>query len=374
MTTNHTNVTPENPYLLLTPGPLTTTATVKEAMLRDWCTWDSEYNGLVQHIRSRLAQLASQVDPDSYTVVPMQGSGTFSVEAVVGSILSPSDKLAVLVNGAYGQRIAQIAQVLRVPALVVDLGETTPVSAHKLEETLDAHPDVTHVAVVHCETTTGMLNPIAEVTLAAKRRGLITIVDAMSSFGGIPLDMAELSIDYLISSSNKCIQGVPGFGFVIAKKQELEVCKGQARSLSLDLYDQWETMEKHGGKWRFTSPTHVVRAFDQALSELEEEGGPEARHRRYANNQRILVAGMESLGFRALLPQELQSPIITAFHYPDQASEFQFTAFYESLKQAGFVIYPGKISAVDTFRIGNIGEVKAEDIHRLIAAVGQVVQ
>ncbi|OUS70633.1 2-aminoethylphosphonate--pyruvate transaminase [Paenibacillus sp. MY03] len=375
MEKNHTRVLPDNPYLLLTPGPLTTTASVKEAMLRDWCTWDSEYNGLVQHIRSRLVRLASRLEPDAYTVVPMQGSGTFSVEATVGSVVSQDGKIVVLVNGAYGQRIVQIARVLHVPVVAVDVGETSPISAAMLEETLDAHPDATHLAVVHCETTTGMLNPIAEVTHAAKRRGLTTIVDAMSSFGGIPLDMAELSIDFLISSSNKCIQGVPGFGFVIARRETLEACRGRARSLSLDLFDQWETMEKQRGKWRFTSPTHVVRAFDQALIELEEEGGPEARHIRYADNQWTLVDGMARLGFRTLLPPEQQSPFITAFHYPhaSEVPDFAFPAFYEGLKRSGFVIYPGKISSADTFRIGSIGDVRQDDMQRLIAAVDRVL-
>ncbi|MCS7460963.1 2-aminoethylphosphonate--pyruvate transaminase [Paenibacillus doosanensis] len=359
---------PNNPYLLLTPGPLSTTPSVKAAMLRDWCTWDDDYNSLVQSIRRRLTRMASRRDPEAYTCVLMQGSGTFSVESVIGTVLPEGGKLAVLANGAYGQRIAAIARTLRIPVAVADFGEIAPVSAERLEALLAEQPDITHVAVVHCETTTGILNPIADITRTAKRHGLITIVDAMSSFGGVDIDMAELDIDFLISSSNKCIQGVPGFGFILARRAALEACAGQARSLSLDLYDQWSTMEKHNGKWRFTSPTHVVRAFDQALIELEQEGGVSARNARYAENQRRLTARLERLGIRPLLAREWQSPIITAFYYPE-TDKFSFQELYRRLKQAGYVIYPGKISAADTFRIGNIGDVAPDQIDELASAI-----
>ncbi|WP_336784457.1 2-aminoethylphosphonate--pyruvate transaminase [Paenibacillus sp. MMO-177] len=355
------------PYLLLTPGPLTTSDTVKEAMLRDWCTWDKDYNGLVQSIRTRLVKLATS-SCESYTSVLMQGSGTFSVESVIGTVVPQDGKLLVLTNGAYGNRIAQMAAVYGISASVLDFGETECVKAAAVQERLQADPDITHVAMVHCETTTGMLNPIADVSKIVKGRNKIFIVDAMSSFGGIPIDVAELEIDFLISSANKCIQGVPGFGFVIARTEALLSCKGQARSLSLDLYDQWAVMEKGGGKWRFTSPTHVVRAFDQALIELEAEGGIAARHERYKANQQLLAEGMTQLGFCALLPKELHSPIITSFYYPS-SKRFSFEELYDKLKAAGFVVYPGKISSADTFRIGNIGEIYKEDIVRLLQVI-----
>ncbi|MDR5001903.1 2-aminoethylphosphonate--pyruvate transaminase [Brevibacillus parabrevis] len=358
---------PDNPYLLLTPGPLSTSKSVKAAMLRDWCTWDNEYNDLVQDIRKKLVRLSGN-NHDDYTAVLMQGSGSFSVESVVGSAVPADGKLVVLTNGAYGNRLAQMAQVLKVNTVVIDFGEVDEAQPHKLRELLEQDADVTHVAVVHCETTTGMLNPIAEVGKVAKEYGKVFIVDAMSSFGGVAMDVADLQIDFLISSANKCIQGVPGFGFILAKTEELKKCKGQARSLSLDLYDQWETMEKHNGKWRYTSPTHVVRAFYQALLELEEEGGVEKRQVRYRENQRTLVEGMEALGFRTLLRRELQSPIITSFYFPD-SPQFTFAAFYERLKQEGYVIYPGKISVADTFRIGNIGEVYPHDMKHLVQAI-----
>lgn len=358
---------PDNPYLLLTPGPLSTSKGVKAAMLRDWCTWDNEYNDLVQSLRAKLVSLGGR-NHDDYTTVLMQGSGTFSVESVIGSVVPEDGKLVVLTNGAYGNRIAQIAKVLKVNTVVVDFGEVGQAEPEKLREVLEGDPEITHVAVVHCETTTGMLNPIDEIGKVVKSFGKVYIVDAMSSFGGVAIDVADLQIDYLVSSANKCIQGVPGFGFILAKTEELKKCKGQARSLSLDLYDQWETMEKHNGKWRFTSPTHVVRAFYQAMLELEEEGGIEKRQVRYRENQRILVEGMEAIGFRALLPKEWQSPIITSFYFPE-SPQFTFAAFYERLKKEGFVLYPGKISHADTFRIGNIGEVYPHDMKNLVQAI-----
>ncbi|NOU70840.1 2-aminoethylphosphonate--pyruvate transaminase [Paenibacillus sp. LMG 31458] len=361
------NQLPDNPYLLLTPGPLSTSKKVKAAMLRDWCTWDQDYNQLVQSIRSRLVTMASS-SPDDYTTVLMQGSGTFCVESVIGSVIPRNGKLLILTNGAYGKRMAQMAEVLGIYSIVLDSGETSPVNVKQMEEVLKVDASITHVAVVHVETTTGMMNPIADVARVAKQYGKTVIVDAMSSFGGIPIDVAELGIDYLISSANKCIQGVPGFGFIIARKEPLYTCKGLGRSLSLDLYDQWETMEQGNGKWRYTSPTHTVRAFDQALQELEEEGGVARRFARFTSNQQTLVAGMQRMGLQTLLPAELQSPIITSFLYPD-SPVFSFDEFYKRIKQEGFVIYPGKITTAATFRIGNIGDVHLPDIERLLVGM-----
>ncbi|MCU0603437.1 MAG: 2-aminoethylphosphonate--pyruvate transaminase [Desulfobacterales bacterium] len=356
----------ENPYLLLTPGPLTTTASVKAVMLRDWCTWDEDYNRLVQEVRRELTALATH-EP-GYTCVLIQGSGTFGVEAAVTTAVPEEGKLLVLANGAYGRRIAHIAQRGRIAVQVVDSGETSPPDIDRMSAVLQKDPSITHVAVVHCETTTGMLNPVEAIGRAVKSFGRVFIVDAMSSFGGIPLDAAAIGADYLISSANKCIQGVPGFSFVVARRQELEKTKGRARSLSLDLYDQWATMENHPGKWRFTSPTHVVRAFYQALHELAAEGGVAARNARYRQNRDALVAGMQAMGFMPLLPPALRSPIITAFHSPSDPA-FDFRIFYDLLKKQGFVIYPGKVTELETFRIGTIGDVHPADIERLLKAV-----
>lgn len=359
---------PDNPYLLLTPGPLSTSKTVKAEMLRDWCTWDNDYNSIVESIRDTLVTLAT--DSEDYTCVLMQGSGTFCVESVIGSAIPENGKLLVLANGAYGQRIAQMARCLRIPVVVNDSGELAPTDLHQLRSALDFDDDITHVAAVHCETTTGMLNPVGDIGEIVKSHGKTYIIDAMSSFGGMVMDAAQLQADFLISSANKCIQGVPGFGFIIARQAAMHSTQGRARSLSLDLYEQWQVMQEGSGKWRFTSPTHVVRAFAQALEELEAEGGIAARAQRYHNNQRALVDGMRALGFDTLLDDANQSPIITSFYSP-QHSAYNFTAFYQRLKQQGFVIYPGKISGADTFRIGNIGEVYGEDVQRLLAAVEQ---
>ena len=360
------------PYLLLTPGPLTTSETVKTAMMTDWCTWDEDYNvHIVEEIRKGLVKLATH-KTDEYTAVLLQGSGTYCVEATLGSVITPKHKLLILSNGAYGDRMGNIAEYHGMNYDMLAFDETAQVSVEYVDDYLAHNAEITHVAVVHCETTTGILNPLKEIAHMVKMHGKKLIVDAMSSFGGVPLDVEELGIDFMISSANKCIQGVPGFGFIIARKSELAHCKGVSRSLSLDIYDQWETMEKGHGKWRFTSPTHVVRAFKQAMDELEAEGGVQARHERYCRNHEVLVAGMRSLGFKTLLDDTIQSPIITSFLYPDAA--FDFKEFYKQLKTKGFVIYPGKISQADTFRIGNIGDVFPEDFSRLIDAIKSTIK
>jgi len=359
----------ENDYLLLTPGPLSTSPTVRAAMDRDWCTWDDDYNvGVVTPIREQLVQLATATEPEAYSCVLVQGSGTFAVEAMIGSVIPPEGKLLVLANGAYGDRLAQIAACLRIEHVVHDCGELVRPDLVKLAAELADDDAITHVVLVHNETTTGMMNPLGAIAAIVKAHGKILLVDSMSAFGGVPLDIAELRIDYIVSSANKCIQGVPGFGFVIGRVEHLEKTKGWARSLSLDLYDQWQGMEKGRGKWRFTSPTHVVRAFYQALKELAEEGGVAARYARYCENQRRLVAGMEGLGFECVLSSEYHSPIITGFRDP-QHVDYAFQAFYDRLKAQGFVIYPGKVTGIDSFRIGTIGHVFPEDIDRLIVAV-----
>ena len=357
-------------YLLLTPGPLSTTATVRAAMLQDSCTWDADYNlGVVEPIRRELVRLATGPEYESdYSAVLLQGSGSYVVESVLGSAIGANECLLIINNGAYGARMGEMARCLGLRHHELDCGETTRPEPAAIDAMLVRHPEITHLAMVHCETTTGMLNPLEEVAELCQRRGIRLIVDAMSSFGGIPIDMGRLGIEFLISSANKCIQGVPGFGFVIARRAALTACAGRARSVSLDLHAQWQTMEQQGGKWRFTSPTHTVLAFAQALRELDEEGGIAARHQRYSENQRTLVAGMAELGFAPLLPEQWQSPIITAFYSPAHP-DYRFADFYQRLKGQGFVIYPGKVSQADCFRIGNIGDVTPERVRALLAAM-----
>lgn len=357
-------------YLLLTPGPLSTTATVRAAMLQDSCTWDADYNlGVVEPIRRELVRLATGPEYESdYSAVLLQGSGSYVVESVLGSAIGSDECLLIINNGAYGARMGEMARCLGLRHHELDCGETTRPEPAAIEAMLVRHPEITHLAMVHCETTTGMLNPLEEVAALCQRCGIRLIVDAMSSFGGIPIDMGRLGIEFLISSANKCIQGVPGFGFVIARRAALAACAGRARSVSLDLHAQWQTMEQQGGKWRFTSPTHTVLAFAQALRELDEEGGIAARHQRYSENQRTLVDGMAALGFVPLLQAKWQSPIITAFYSPAHP-DYRFADFYQRLKAQGFVIYPGKVSQADCFRIGNIGDVTPERVRDLLAAM-----
>ncbi|MFM5093252.1 2-aminoethylphosphonate--pyruvate transaminase [Aeromonas rivipollensis] len=357
-------------YLLLTPGPLSTTATVRAAMLQDSCTWDADYNlGVVEPIRRELVRLATGPEYESdYSAVLLQGSGSYVVESVLGSAIGADECLLIINNGAYGARMGEMARCLDLRHHELDCGETTRPEPAAIDAMLARHPEITHLAIVHCETTTGMLNPLEEVAELCQRRGIRLIVDAMSSFGGIPIDMGRLGIEFLISSANKCIQGVPGFGFVIARRAALMACAGRARSVSLDLHAQWQTMEQQGGKWRFTSPTHTVLAFAQALRELDEEGGIAARHQRYSENQRTLVDGMAALGFAPLLPEEWQSPIITAFYSPTHP-DYRFADFYQRLKEQSFVIYPGKVSQADCFRIGNIGDVTPARVRALLAAM-----
>ena len=353
-------------YKLLTPGPLTTTDSVKQEMLFDHCTWDDDYKSITQDIRKKLLELA-HVSEDEYTVVLMQGSGTFGVEAVLSSVIANDDKLLIVANGAYGERMVDIAEHAGICHVVYNEVYYKVPDAQKVAEILDNDPSITHVSMVHSETTSGILNDIEAVAKAVKARNRTMIVDAMSSFGGVDIPVGEWGIDFIISSANKCIQGVPGFSFVIADREKLIASKGKARSLSLDLYDQWETMNKDG-KWRFTSPTHVVLAFSQALKEMEEEGGIPARSRRYTENNKLLIQKMAELGIHPYIDAEHQGPIITTFYYPENHT-FSFTEMYTYIKERGYAIYPGKVTEADTFRIGNIGEIYRDDILKLMEII-----
>jgi 2-aminoethylphosphonate-pyruvate transaminase len=357
--------------LLFTPGPLTTSQTVKQAMLRDAGSWHSDFNALVAGLRSRLLSVAGLTSEQGWEAILMQGSGTFGVESVFQTCVPPDGRVVVLANGAYGERMAQMLKHARIAHHVLRSEVDAPADAAALEEYLAGDPAVTHVAVVHCETTTGLLNPIESVGRVAKRFGKIYVVDAMSSFGGMPIDISACGIDFLVSSSNKCIEGVPGFSFVLCRRDLLLVSEGRARSLSLDLLGQLKGFEKDG-KFRYTPPTHVILAFDQALRELELEGGVPARHQRYRRNHETLLAGMARLGFRPYLNPSLQSPIITAFLHPPNG-RFDFGRFYTELSQRGFLIYPGKLTQVDTFRIANIGRLFPADMEQLVAAIESVL-
>lgn len=354
----------KNTYKLLTPGPLTTTETVKEAMQIDRCTWDEDYKNMTQEIRAGLLKLA-HADNGDYTTVLMQGSGTFGVESVLSSVISSTDKMLVLQNGAYSKRMMEMCDYHGIKYVVYEEDYAHVPDPAIVEDVLKSDGNITHISMVHSETTSGLLNNIAAIGELAKKYNKKFIVDAMSSFGGVDINVPELGITYLVSSANKCIQGVPGFSFIIAKVSDLKQTKGIARSLSLDLYAQWETMEKDGGKWRFTSPTHVVAAFSQALKELAAEGGITARNARYTATNRALRKGMEELGFKAYIDEAHQGPIITTFFYPENC-KFTFEKMYAYLKDHGYVIYPGKLTDAETFRLGNIGEIYMDDVEKIL--------
>ena len=352
---------------LFTPGPLTTSSGVKSAMQRDAGSWHHDFNSRVKWIRQQLLLLAEVSPVDGWEAVLLQGSGTYGVESVFATCVPTDGKVCVLANGAYGERMVKMLEHLRINHLVLRSPENEWPDLARLENTLAAEPDITHVAAVHCETTTGILNPIADIGRLVKEHCCLFIVDAMSSFGAIHLDLEACGIDFLISSANKCLEGVPGFCFVIGRRDALLANEAHARSLSLNLADQLRGFDRNG-QFRYTPPTHVLLAFEQALVELEQEGGVVARGERYLLNHHILVEGMKRLGFTPFLPPDRQSFIITAFHCPADP-RFNFQEFYNRLSDCGCIIYPGKISQADTFRIANIGQLFESDIRALLESI-----
>ena len=350
---------------LLTPGPLTTSPTVKEAMLHDYGSRDTHFIAVNARMRERLVRLVD--GGEDYVCVPLQGSGTFVVEAMLGCFVGANDKVLILVNGAYGKRMARICEVYGRAFVVQETPEDVPVDPRALDRLLTEDEGITHVAVVHCETTSGILNPIEDVAQVVQAHGRRLLIDAMSAFGAIPLSAGSVPFDAVVASSNKCLEGVPGLGFCVARKEALAATQGNSPSLSLDLYDQWQAMEGNG-QWRFTPPTHCILAFDRALDEFDAEGGVAGRGGRYRENCRILVQGMRDLGFRTLLADDLQAPIIVTFHMPADPN-FDFQAFYDRLRARNFVIYPGKLTVAESFRIGCIGRLGADEMHAALSII-----
>ena len=365
-------IAPAKDKLLFTPGPLTTSLRVKQAMLTDAGSWHYEFNQKVAGIRERLLKLAGLSRQAGWEVVLLQGSGTFGVEAVFSTCVPPNGKVAVLANGAYGERALLMLRHARIEYVALRTAEDTPSDPTALDELLGRDPAITHVLAVHCETTSGILNPIQQIGEVVRQHKRSYIADAMSSFGGIPIGFDLCGIDYLVSSANKCIEGVPGFCLVICKRERLLACEGWARSLSLDLLGQWKGFEKNG-QFRYTPPTHSLLAFERALDELDAEGGVEARAARYQANHQELMDGMTRLGFRSYLAPIVQSYIITSFYFPEDP-KFTFDAFYRGLSDRGFIIYPGKISQANLFRIGTIGRISPSDLRQLTYAADEVLQ
>ena len=338
--------------------------------MRDLGSRDFEFIKTVSEIRTELLALAGVTKEDGYESVIIQGSGTFGIESVLSSVVGNNDHLLILINGAYGERMLKIATVHDLKVSVIRYSENRVPDHRDVENILQKEISITHVAMVHCETTTGIFNPLNEIGAICSRYGKVLIVDAMSSFGAVPLKVNDIPIHFLISSSNKCIQGIPGFSFVIARREALIRSKDKARTLTLDLFAQWQGLEADG-QFRFTPPVQALLAFRKALEELQEEGGVDSRANRYKENCAALIAGMEQLGFETYLDSEYRGYIITTFHYPN-SPKFDFAEFYKALNEKGYVIYPGKLTKADCFRIGNIGTLGLEEIKGLLNAIAGI--
>jgi len=339
-------------------------------MLLDWGSWDGAFNALTASVcRDLLAIVNAQRD---HVCVPLQGSGTFSVEAALGTLVPKAGKVLVPDNGSYCKRIVRILSYLGREAVVLPHAEQEPADLARIEAALTADAAITHVAQVHCETGTGILNPLPQIAAIVANHGRGLIIDAMSSYGAIPIDALTLRFDALIAASGKCLEGVPGMGFVIARRTTLERAGANSGSLAMDLVDQWQYMQKTG-QWRFTPPTHVLAALRAALDQYQAQGGRPARLARYTENCAALVSGMRSLGFKTFLPDALQAPIIVTFHSPADPA-YDFAEFYRRVRDRGFILYPGKLTAVDTFRVGCIGAIGPDTLKRAVAAIAEALR
>ncbi|MFM0212348.1 2-aminoethylphosphonate--pyruvate transaminase [Paraburkholderia sediminicola] len=355
--------------VLLTPGPLTTSLITKSAMLRDWGSWDTDFNSITRSLRADLVDIVH--GRDTHVCVPLQGSGTFSVEAAIGTLVPRDGKVLVPQNGAYCKRVVRICEYMGRAVVELPIEEGKLPTGAMIEEALRRDPAITHVAQVHCETGTGTLNPLQDIAQTCARLGKGLIVDAMSSFGAIAIDVRTTPFDALVAASGKCLEGVPGMGFVIIRRGALEKCQGNSASLSMDLYDQWDYMEKTS-QWRFTPPTSVVAALRTAVDLFKAEGGQLARGKRYQANCDALVSGMQDLGFRTFLPRDVQAPIIVTFHAPEDPA-YEFRTFYEKVKAKGFILYPGKLTEVDTFRVGCIGDIDRNVMRSAVRAIEETL-
>jgi 2-aminoethylphosphonate-pyruvate transaminase len=355
--------------ILLTPGPLTTTLRTKLAMLRDWGSWDADFNAITAEVRRDILAIAHATD--THVAVPLQGSGTFSVEAAVATLVPSNGHLLVLDNGAYCKRMGRLATLMGRRTTILPRAEDQPVDPVELDHRLAGDPSISHVGFIHCETGTGVLNPLAAVARVCERHGRGLIVDAMSSFGALPIDARESRFDAIIAASGKCLEGVPGMGFVLIRRAVLEGCAGRSHSLAMDLHDQHAYMERTG-QWRFTPPTHVVAALAEAIRQFKEEGGQPARLARYRDNCAVLIDGMAALGFRPFLAPSVQAPIIVTFHAPADPA-YDFKRFYLAAKARGFILYPGKLTEVETFRVGCIGAIDRQAMRQMVAAVGDAM-
>ncbi|MBM3345880.1 MAG: 2-aminoethylphosphonate--pyruvate transaminase [Betaproteobacteria bacterium] len=359
-----------NDPILLTPGPLTTSLATKQAMLRDWGSWDSAFNAMTASLCKDLVDVVHGAA--THVSVPLQGSGTFSVEAAIGTVVPRGGRVLVPQNGAYCQRVLRICKYLGRAAVELPMPEDMQATGKMVAEALDRDPAITHVTQVHCETGTGILNPLHDIAAECAARGKGLIVDAMSSFGAIDIDVRNTPIDALVAASGKCLEGVPGMGFVVLNRNTLEKCAGNSHSLAMDLYDQWTYMQKTT-QWRYTPPTHVVAALRCAVDQFIAEGGRPARQRRYQASCDTLIAGMEALGFKTFLPRAIQAPIIVTFHAPADPA-YRFADFYQRVRERGYILYPGKLTKVETFRVGCIGAIDSNEMRNVVSAVAEALK
>ncbi len=359
-----------NDAILLTPGPLTTSLQTKQAMLRDWGSWDAAFNAITGSICRDLVDIAN--GGDEFVCVPLQGSGTFAVEAAIDNVVPRAGKVLVPNNGAYCARIVRICRYLNRAVVDLALPEDRPAGAAAVEAALAADPAITHVAQVHCETGAGIRNDLEGVAQVCQRHGKGLIVDAMSSFAALPIDVRATPIDALVAASGKCLEGVPGMGVIIVRRSILEASAGNSHSLALDLHDQYAYMRKTT-QWRFTPPTHVVAALRVAIDQFLAEGGQRARGARYADNCATLIEGMRALGFRPYLEPAAQAPIIVTFHAPADPA-YDFTTFYDKVRTRGYILYPGKLTQVETFRVGCIGAIDGNEMRNVVAAIGETLR
>lgn len=360
---------PANP-LLLTPGPVSVSHSTKAVMMVDRPSGDTEFQADVVLARKYLVDLVN--GQGAYTAIPVPGSATYANEAAIATLVPEGGKLLIHSNGVYGDRLIEICAATGTPHAVIRTPPFTPATAEAFEAAIAADKAITHVFVVHCETSTGVINPLEPVAEICRRHSIGLLIDAVASFGAMPIDAKALRFDAVMLSSNKCMQGVPGVGWAVVRTTVLEAARGHRRSLTLDLWDQNQHLDRTGA-FRFTPPTQVVAAFAQACREHAAEGGTEARLERYRRNWRRLVGGMRQMGFRTVVPDAFASPIVATFHNPDHP-DFSFEKLFQGMKRRGYVIFPGRLALADTFRIGCMGDVTEEDIGDAMVAVDETMR
>lgn len=347
--------------VLLNPGPATTTDSVKLAqVVPDICPREYEFGDLMEYVSTELTNIAA--NNDDYTTILFGGSGTAVVEAVLSSVIPHDKSVLIINNGAYGKRMCQIVSTYGIDFIEFKSSSIEPVDINKLEDVIKSNPKISHLAAIHNETTTGLLNDLKPLGELAKKYNLEFIVDAMSSYAAIPIDMVELNIDYLCASSNKNIQGMAGVGFAISKISSLEKLEDvKPRSFYLDLYAQYKNFIKTH-QMRFTPPVQTLYALKQAIVEFKEEG-LDNRFKRYSDSWETLIKSLKEMELPYLVDDENHSRIITSIFIPDGVD---FNHLHDFFYEKGFTIYPGKVEEFNTFRIANIGEIDKEDIKSFI--------